>query len=444
MNGIKESKMTVLWIKLKVLSLFFLSFLVSANNQQTLTGASNINGIYSGEYSIIMRAAPVGVVLGYGISKPQWQWNFDNNTAIVEGTTLSVGFNYELHNLDIIDPEGETLYFDNNGDGTYTLHYSLQIYNPGLGNPMASASTTFRITKNDKILDIVAIDKELDAPDGIIGTQIPNVFPLTIEPDMHGIAYQLAADSNNDGLSDQQALLLGLNPTLYDTDNDGIDDIIELGNNLIQPIDYDNDSIIDALEYGNSATDAQVAHGLTLISGDMLTLKSGSNWFVTKVGNASMETPVDNTTDNSDIVNTDSTSGTPGLNYNFGHIDFELSLDEQKQHSNVALITLDFSSDLPKNLVVYSLEKAELGNTYSLVSEQNWQRLSNNSIVVTLYNDDVRDLNEKNHYTLAGSIAIAGNTIGNVTRKEDGGSVGYLLISFILLSFMIRILVIKP
>ena len=443
MNTITERKMTVMWIKLKVLSLFFLSFLVSANNQQTLTGTSNINGIYAGEYSIIMRAAPVGVVLGYGISKPQWQWNFDNNTAIVQGTTLSVGFNYELHDLDNIDPEGETLYFDNNGDGTYTLHYSLQIYNPGLGNPMASASTTFRITKNDKILDIIAIDKELATPDGIIGTQIPNVFPLTIEPDMHGIAYQLAADSNNDGLSDQQALSLGLSPTSYDTDSDGIDDIIELGNNVTQPIDSDHDSIIDALEYGNSATDAQVAHGLTLISSDMLTLRSESDWFITKVSNASMETPVDNTTDNNDIVNTDSTLGAPGLNYFFGHIDFELSLAEQKQHANVALITLELSSDLPEKLVVYSLEKTLSGNIYSLVSEQHWQRLSNNSLVVTLYNDDVRDLNEKNHSILAGSIAIAENTIGNVTRKENGGSIGYL-ISLILLSFMIRVLLIKP
>ncbi|MCP4325150.1 MAG: hypothetical protein GY787_25555 [Alteromonadales bacterium] len=427
MTKIAKKKMAILITKLTSLCLLLLSLFTNANSDNDLSGTPGISGVYAGEYSIIMRAAPAGVILGYGISKPQWLWNFNDNTAIIQGTTLSVGFNYQLHDVDNLDPEGETLHFNDNGDGTYTLYYSLQIYHPGLGNPMANASTTFRITQNNKILDIVAIDVEGDLPDGIIGTQIPGVFPLTIEPDLHGSAFQLAADSNNDGLSDQQALLLGLSPTLYDSDGDGIDDIIELGSDSSQPIDQDNDSIIDALEYGNNATNGQIAHGLKLISNDILTLSSETGWFVTKLTTASMESPVNNTTNNDDIVNTDATLGAPGLNYKFGHIDFELSLGQDLQYAEMASITLEFSSKLPDKLVLYSLERTESGNAYSLLSEQSWQKLSDNSIVVTLYNDDARDLQSQNPDSLAGSIALAENSLGQISRTEQAGSIAWLL-----------------
>jgi outer membrane protein OmpA-like peptidoglycan-associated protein len=55
-------------------------------------------------------------------------------------------------------------------------------------------------------------------------------------------------DSDNDGLSDELEKKLGLNPLSADTDGDGIDDKIELGENHESPIDADNDGIIDALD----------------------------------------------------------------------------------------------------------------------------------------------------------------------------------------------------
>ena len=56
-------------------------------------------------------------------------------------------------------------------------------------------------------------------------------------------------DSDADGLSDQYEVILGTERYLADTDGDGIDDAIEIGNDPNSPLDTDNDSIIDALDF---------------------------------------------------------------------------------------------------------------------------------------------------------------------------------------------------
>jgi hypothetical protein len=57
-----------------------------------------------------------------------------------------------------------------------------------------------------------------------------------------------SSDFDNDGLTDQQEELLGTERYLADTDGDGIDDGVEVGNNLSEPNDHDNDKRIDALD----------------------------------------------------------------------------------------------------------------------------------------------------------------------------------------------------
>jgi hypothetical protein len=56
------------------------------------------------------------------------------------------------------------------------------------------------------------------------------------------------SDFDNDGLTDQQEELLGTERYLADTDGDGINDGVEVGNNLSEPNDHDNDKRIDALD----------------------------------------------------------------------------------------------------------------------------------------------------------------------------------------------------
>ncbi|MCK5918676.1 MAG: hypothetical protein KAG34_09630 [Cocleimonas sp.] len=57
-----------------------------------------------------------------------------------------------------------------------------------------------------------------------------------------------SADFDNDGLTDQQEDLLGTERYLADTDGDGINDGIEVGNNPLEPNNHDNDKRIDALD----------------------------------------------------------------------------------------------------------------------------------------------------------------------------------------------------
>ena len=55
-------------------------------------------------------------------------------------------------------------------------------------------------------------------------------------------------DSDGDGLIDRDEIALGLNPNNRDTDADGINDFVEVGPDVNNPIDTDNDGIIDALD----------------------------------------------------------------------------------------------------------------------------------------------------------------------------------------------------
>ena len=329
-------------------STLFFAALFIISTPSLATSASELSGIYSGSYNITMRAAPTGAILGTGVKKAEWVWDFDNQTAVIAGTTLSVGFNYALHDIDNADAELDTLYFDNNGDGTYRLYYAFQIYHPGLGNPMANTSTTFRITEVNNQLQIEAIDAEQGPLDNIIGTQIVGVFPLTIEPDLHGFAYKDGVDSNNDGITDKQAIALGLDPNSDDNDHDGILDHIEIGENVDNPLDSDNDGIINALEYGDNANHAHTGQGLRLISDDFVTLQADPTWSFSAIKSGNMHHQVDNLDSIEDIINTDSTLGDPGLDYNLGNISFTLKPNSNDTTSEHSKITLTFSTELPK------------------------------------------------------------------------------------------------
>ncbi len=56
------------------------------------------------------------------------------------------------------------------------------------------------------------------------------------------------ADPDDDGLSNAEEAKIGTDPNNADTDGDGIKDGVEIGDDLMQPMDTDNNGIIDALE----------------------------------------------------------------------------------------------------------------------------------------------------------------------------------------------------
>ncbi|WP_435654646.1 gliding motility-associated C-terminal domain-containing protein [Cellulophaga baltica] len=63
-------------------------------------------------------------------------------------------------------------------------------------------------------------------------------------------------DTDEDGLTDSQENELGTNPNNVDSDDDGILDAIEVGDDLENPLDEDNDGIIDALDSNTLDSDS--------------------------------------------------------------------------------------------------------------------------------------------------------------------------------------------
>ncbi len=92
-------------------------------------------------------------------------------------------------------------------------------------------------TDGDGLSDLQEVGKLLDSPadtdkDGVIDA-------LDTEEER---------DQDSDGLSDALEAKLNTDPTKVDTDGDGINDIIEVGDDTSKPLDSDLDGIIDALD----------------------------------------------------------------------------------------------------------------------------------------------------------------------------------------------------
>ncbi len=74
-----------------------------------------------------------------------------------------------------------------------------------------------------------------------------------LDTDNDGIIDALDDDDDNDGLTTQIEVKVGTSPLHEDTDNDGIDDLKEIGSNALKPLDTDNDGIINALDSDDDA-----------------------------------------------------------------------------------------------------------------------------------------------------------------------------------------------
>lgn len=73
-----------------------------------------------------------------------------------------------------------------------------------------------------------------------------------LDSDMDGIIDALDTvddtDSDNDGLTDAQELKLGSDPAKVDSDDDGINDEVEIGKNIDDPLDTDEDGILNLID----------------------------------------------------------------------------------------------------------------------------------------------------------------------------------------------------
>lgn len=159
-------------------------------------GTSGLNGQYVGDYLLRVRSTNDGVVRGTGVTNYNWVWNFSGSTTggtvTITNGQVNVAFGgssgtfaYQLSEVGS-SPIVTTLPVFDNGDGTYTIDYAFQVFNPNFNNPKTTTSTTFEITDVAGSLSIVTTDSDND---GVIGENIPqNPFPTNISVELTGNA----------------------------------------------------------------------------------------------------------------------------------------------------------------------------------------------------------------------------------------------------------------
>ena len=255
-----------------------------AVNQPLQATAPALAGKYFGKYNLTMNTATLfdpsvvtelnGVqysVLGKSTTPSYWQWDFDNNEVIF-GSGIVFAMKtafvpFQAFNQSVMEAKRAdetyivnditeiTAPFIDHGDGTYTVEYSQKMYFHVVGFPIGNASTTFKVAIDGDQLSILTIDQEAadvelngeGGKDGIPGSRIANVFPFVIQPQWDSIIMLKddGTDSNNDGVSDTVATILGANPQSADSDQDGIPDFEEIGTIFVNPTDNDGDNVPD-------------------------------------------------------------------------------------------------------------------------------------------------------------------------------------------------------
>jgi len=210
-------------------------------------------------------------------------------------------------------------------------------------------------------------------------------------------------DSNGDGISDADAVRLGLDPYDEDgdTDGDGDSDVIETGSDPSNPmpIDSDGDGIINALEPGASAFDASVASGLTLSSGDSMSITTASGEMLSEVSAAA------------------ASGGPTGITFPFGTISYSTT----SPVGGSVTVRMAFSADLPSPLVLYK----EDNGVFTELPASTWTLVDPATVDIILKDGDpLTDLDP-----VAGSIKdpVAPAEAVPLTSSSSGGGGGCAL-----------------
>ncbi len=151
-----------------------------ALSNTSLAGTAGLTGEHSGTYRLNVKTTS-GALMAISYKAYNWTWNFDaQSVTFQDGYIRSpmslIPLKYKTH-----DPMTLT----DNGDGTYTVSYVFQAFNPLYNNPQTATSTTFEITDNGSELEIITLDSD---GDGIPGETIYGIFPYDIELDWYGEA----------------------------------------------------------------------------------------------------------------------------------------------------------------------------------------------------------------------------------------------------------------
>ncbi|MCG9657978.1 hypothetical protein [Vibrio mediterranei] len=143
-------------------------------------GTSGISGSYNGDYQLEVRTTS-DRLMAKSTQRNDWKWDFDNKTVTINAGFIKSSFapfpvGYKAH-----DPISLT----DNGDGTYTIDYVFQAYNPLYGFPKSRTKTVFEITDTGFGLEFKTLDSDNN---GVIGEAIYGIFPWDIELNWTGSA----------------------------------------------------------------------------------------------------------------------------------------------------------------------------------------------------------------------------------------------------------------
>lgn len=203
---------------------------------------------------------------------------------------------------------------------------------------------------------------------------LSDVFTYTID-DISGatsnaatVNVQIEPRNDNAGNppSDEVLRGLGLNPDdpNGDSDDDGISDIDELGDDIENPLDSDSDGIINALEPGEDATDAGVARGLRVTEDTSVTVITGAGESLSALTLESARTTPD------------------GVVLPFGLLSYTTT---SPVGGNV-IVNILFSHDLPENLALYKLNDSN--GRYTELPATTWAHVDTRGVKIYLRDGD--------------------------------------------------------
>jgi len=219
--------------------------------------------------------------------------------------------------------------------------------------------------------------------------------PVTVNVSGTGLAI-LPLDSNGDGISDADAIAIGLNPLVLDTDGDGFSDVEEVGDDVSDPTDTDGDGIIDALEPGDAANDARIVSELPLESGDSVTI-------VTAAGEMLLDVSTD------PVI-----TGPNGISFPFGMVNYTTTVVP----GGFVTVRLTFSANLPNPLELHKVEAAvfTLLPTVNTDPDGYWTQIDAKTVDITLKDGGDYDLDDTENGFVVDPIAPGSG--------EDGGQGG--------------------
>jgi hypothetical protein len=267
--------------------------------------------------------------------------------------------------------------------------HSFVITNPGvLGVPAVDSAGVLTFvagsTPGTDSIEVVVTDN------GIPPLSTTITIPVTINDPGE-------IDSNGDGVTDTQAINLGLDPDDPDgdTDNDGVPDSVEIGDPEA-PADSDNDGVIDAIEPGLMAYDSSVASRLALSNGGTVDIISvGENLSQTGSG--------------------DVTGEVAGVSFQLGTVSYVTTAPV----GGTVKVQLRYSGTLPANLALFKVDAA--GNMARL-PDSLWKKIDAHTVEIMVTDGDpMTDHDGMLNGVIEDPVAVGSTSVIGVAGGGGGG-----------------------